>query len=139
MDKLVKPSPGPACAFSLRHRLASLGYAASGLILLVRREPNAQLHLVASLIVFTSGITFQVSVADWCWLTGAMAAVWMAEAFNTAIEVLCDRASQGSGRWRGFDHRHGRSHRRPAGFPAACGKAPCMKGASRLCLLKSGL
>lgn len=90
----MKPSPGPrsaARAFSLRHRLASFGYAASGLILLVRREPNAQLHVLASLIVVASGIAFQVSTTDWCWLIGAMAAVWMAEAFNTAIEVLCDR------------------------------------------------
>lgn len=91
---MTSPSPelrSAASSFSLRNRLASFGYAANGLILLVRRETNAQIHLVATLVVIASGSILRVSVTDWCCLVGAMAAVWMAEAFNTAIEVLCDR------------------------------------------------
>lgn len=94
---MTSPSPELRSAdrgFCLRHRLASFGYAANGVILLVRREPNAQIHLAASLVVIASGAAFRVAVADWCWLIVAMAAVWMAEAFNTAIEVLCDRVCQ---------------------------------------------
>lgn len=32
---------------------------------------------------------------DWRWLVLAMAMVWLAEAFNTAIEELCDRIEPG--------------------------------------------
>lgn len=81
-------------AFGLRSRLNSFRYAASGLILLVRREPNARLHLAATLIVVASGAVCRLPGADWCRLIGAMAGVWMAEAFNTALEVLCDRVCQ---------------------------------------------
>jgi diacylglycerol kinase (ATP) len=92
---LPSPRLRPATrTFSLRNRLASFRYAASGLILLVRREPNARIHLAATLIIMATGTALRVSVADWCWLVGAMAGVWMAEAFNTAIEVLCDRVCQ---------------------------------------------
>jgi diacylglycerol kinase (ATP) len=83
-----------AALFSLRNRLASFGYAANGLTLLVRREANARIHLAASLIVLVSAIALQVPLADWGRLVLAMAGVWMAEAFNTAIEVLCDRVCE---------------------------------------------
>ncbi len=33
----------------------------------------------------------RLSLAEWCWLVLAIALVWLAEAFNTAIEDICDR------------------------------------------------
>jgi diacylglycerol kinase (ATP) len=36
-----------------------------------------------------------MSAGEWRWLFLAMALVWLAEAFNTAIEKLCDRIEPG--------------------------------------------
>ncbi|MFC0683126.1 diacylglycerol kinase family protein [Novosphingobium clariflavum] len=78
-------------SFSLRARLASLGYAWRGLYLMGAREHNAWVHLAASIAVVGGGLVLNVSARDWCALLLAMALVWLAEAFNTAIEALCDR------------------------------------------------
>lgn len=77
--------------FSLRNRIKSFAYAGAGICRLVRREHNARVHLATSLGVVVAGIMLHIATADWRWLVLAMAMVWMAEAFNTAIEVLCDR------------------------------------------------
>lgn len=85
--------PVPAPRFSLRARLGSFVFAARGLRHMVRREHNARLHLAASLAVVGAGVTLRVSAEDWRWLVLAIAMVWLAEAFNTAIETLCDRVN----------------------------------------------
>lgn len=78
-----------------RERLRSFGFALGGLGLLVRQEANARIHLAASLAVVAAGWAVQLGWSDWRWIVVAMAMVWMAEAFNTAIENLCDRLSPG--------------------------------------------
>lgn len=77
--------------FSVTARLRSFVFAWRGLRRLVREEHNARLHLAAALAVVGAGLFLRVSVADWRWLVLAIALVWLAEAFNTAIENLCDR------------------------------------------------
>ncbi len=59
--------------------------------MLLRDEPHAKIHLLATVIVITLGITLHVSKNDWLWLTVAITSVWTAEAFNAAIERLADR------------------------------------------------
>ena len=59
---------------------------------LVRTQLNARLHLVATVLVVAAGGVLRVSTQEWCWLFAAMGAVWMAEAFNTALELLADAA-----------------------------------------------
>lgn len=81
--------------FSLRARLTSLGFAWRGLCLMGVREHNAWVHLAASIGVVGGGLGLNVSARDWCALLLAMALVWLAEAFNTAIETLCDRGEPG--------------------------------------------
>lgn len=76
--------------FSLYSRLLSFRYAGDGLRLLVQREHNAWIHAAATLLVICSGFALHITVADWRWLVCAIVLVWMAEAFNTAIECLCD-------------------------------------------------
>jgi diacylglycerol kinase (ATP) len=46
-------------------------------------------------MVLAVGIGLHVRAAEWRWLTVAIALVWTAEAFNTALECLCDAASPG--------------------------------------------
>lgn len=66
------------------------GHALRGLALLVRGEANARLHLAASLAVVGLGAALPVEPGDWRWLILAIALVWSAEAFNTAVERVCD-------------------------------------------------
>ena len=79
--------------FSIKSRLRSFIFAARGIRWLVQDEHNAWLHLAASLAVIAVGLLLEISPADWRWLVLAIALVWMAESFNTAIEDLCDRIS----------------------------------------------
>jgi diacylglycerol kinase len=48
------------------------------------------LHAVAAIFAVTLGVGFRLSVDEWRWIVLAIGWVWMAEAFNTAIERLAD-------------------------------------------------
>ena len=63
--------------------------------MLVRTQPNARLHAAAAALVGVAGVILGVDAAGWCRLAAAVAAVWAAEAFNTAFELLCDVAHPG--------------------------------------------
>ncbi len=76
--------------FSITARLASFKYALRGIVYLVRQEHNMRIHLVASLVVIIAGIIRQISIQSWIAISIAITLVWMAEAFNTTIEMLCD-------------------------------------------------
>jgi diacylglycerol kinase (ATP) len=82
-------------AFSISDRLRSFRYAASGIAFMLQTQDNARLHLLATLVVVAAGWRLQMSAPDWGWLTVAIALVWVAEAFNTASEYLCDAVSPG--------------------------------------------
>ena len=71
-------------------RLRSFGCAVDGVVYLVRSQRNAWVHLVASMVVVAMGCALRLSVREWCWIVAAVAGVWVAEAMNTAVEVLCD-------------------------------------------------
>jgi diacylglycerol kinase (ATP) len=73
-------------------RVRSVRYAGRGISHLVRTQPNAWIHVVSTAAVLLLATGLRVSAADWCWLIAAMAAVWMAEALNTAVELLADAA-----------------------------------------------
>lgn len=71
-------------------RLNSLVHALQGMDRLVRTQPNARVHLLATLLVCAAGIFSDLSRTEWLWITVAIALVWSAEAFNTALEELAD-------------------------------------------------
>lgn len=64
-------------------------YAIHGVGFLVRTRA-ARLHLLATLAVCAAGATLGLDRAEWLWITLAIAGVWSAEAFNTALELLAD-------------------------------------------------
>jgi diacylglycerol kinase (ATP) len=70
--------------------LNSLACALQGVGHLVRTQPNARLHLLATGLVCAAGFHFGLSRAEWLWVTVAIVLVWSAEAFNTALEELAD-------------------------------------------------
>ena len=74
-------------------RIQSFKFAFRGLLSLVKTQPNARIHLLATVVVVTAGTLLRLSRTEWCWLVIAMMAVWIAEAFNTAIEQLADVVS----------------------------------------------
>lgn len=77
----------------LAKRLRSFDFAFKGIMILLR-EPNAQLHLLASILVICAGWFLDISRSDWLWVIVAMAIVWIAEGLNTALEYVCDKVSQ---------------------------------------------
>ena len=76
--------------FSLKARLGSFAYAFRGLRLLLTKEHNAWIHLLATVVVIALGIYFEITEFEWCSLIFAIGLVWTAEALNTAIEYLAD-------------------------------------------------
>lgn len=73
--------------------LQSFGYAFKGLAYAFRSQLNFKLHCVATALVVALGLYVQLSIAEWLWISLAIALVLAAELFNTAIEVLVDLVS----------------------------------------------
>jgi diacylglycerol kinase (ATP) len=75
--------------------LKSVHCAVAGIVLLLRTQRNARIHAAATVAVVGLGAYFPLSAGQWNWLVLAIALVWIAEALNTAIEVLSDALVQG--------------------------------------------
>ncbi len=56
----------------------------------MRTQRNAWVHVAVSSVVILAGWTLRLTAGEWCWLFVAMGAVWVAEALNTAVELLAD-------------------------------------------------
>ena len=80
-------------SFTLGARLRSFVYAARGLRALVATQHNAWIHLAATICVAFVGAGVGLTRLEWCALAAAVALVWIAEAFNTAVEAVCDLVS----------------------------------------------
>ncbi len=74
--------------------LHSFSCALNGLGYLLRVERNAKIHVMATVLVIALGLWLELTRGDWCWLVLAISGVGVAEAFNTALEVLADRVTQ---------------------------------------------
>lgn len=79
----------------LRRRAASFGHALRGVGAALRSEVHLQLHAVATVVVIGLGFYFKISPAEWALVALAVASVWAAELFNTAIETLTNLVSPG--------------------------------------------
>lgn len=77
----------------LNGRLRSFGHAFRGLRVLLQSQHNARIHALATVLVVAAGALCAISAAEWALVALAVAAVWTAEALNTAIEFLVDLAS----------------------------------------------
>jgi len=76
--------------FDARERVRSFGYAGRGVLVLVRSQHNAWIHLAFTVVVVGLGFGLGISALEWCAIAIAIGAVWAAEGFNTAIELLAD-------------------------------------------------
>lgn len=74
-------------------RIASFGYAFKGIATLIKTQPNAKFHLIATIGITIGGFAFGITAEQWIYLSLAMAIVWVAEGLNTAIEFVVDLVS----------------------------------------------
>jgi len=72
--------------------ISSFRNAFSGLWYALRTQRNAQIHLLATVLVILAGFWLGLGVEQWCLLILAIGMVWMAELSNTAIESAVDLA-----------------------------------------------
>lgn len=79
--------------FSFAKRGKSFVYAWRGIVSLVSNEHNAWIHCVAAVVTVTAGFAFGISRVEWIAVVICIAAVFAAEAFNTAVERLVDIVS----------------------------------------------
>lgn len=66
-------------------------HAVDGIIRLLY-EQNARIHLLATLFVLAMGLYLDINGSSWILIIIATGIVWVAEAFNTALEKVCDYA-----------------------------------------------
>jgi undecaprenol kinase/diacylglycerol kinase (ATP) len=74
--------------------LKRLGYAFSGIILLIRTERHFQIHTIAFALVIFIGSYFKISEMEWVALLLLSGFVLVAEAINSSIERLSDEITK---------------------------------------------
>jgi diacylglycerol kinase (ATP) len=74
----------------LDRRLRSFGYALKGIAWLVCSQPNAQIHLAATICAAATAWWLQITAGEWCAILIVTGLVWSAEAMNSALELLAD-------------------------------------------------
>lgn len=78
-----------------RKVLRSFRFAGQGIVDLFRYENNAKVHLLIAGLVVVAGIWLSLNRTEWAVILTLIGLVWAAEAFNTALEKLCDFVSPG--------------------------------------------
>ena len=76
--------------FSIGGRLRSFKYAANGLKILFSQEHNARIHAVAAVMAVSLAIILGFDRTGWVAVLISIAAVFMTESVNSAVERLCD-------------------------------------------------
>lgn len=76
-----------------RGRVRSFGHAFRGLAICLRTQANARIHALATVLVVALGFALKLVAWEWCAVVLAIAVVWAAECFNTAMESLVDLVS----------------------------------------------
>jgi len=79
--------------FSIVNRARSFKYAVRGMGIILKTQHNFWIQLVGAAIVAFLGFFLHVSPLEWCALILAVTAVFVAESFNTAIEIDIDLTS----------------------------------------------
>ncbi|MCH2021680.1 MAG: diacylglycerol kinase family protein [Saprospiraceae bacterium] len=77
----------------IKNRLLSFKWAITGMRKLFSNHANAQIHLLASIIVVLLAVYFRITVLESCILVLCIGLVLSMEALNSAIEILSDRVS----------------------------------------------
>ncbi|NCQ16546.1 diacylglycerol kinase family protein [Candidatus Falkowbacteria bacterium] len=68
----------------------SFGYAVKGLVKTFREEQNLQIQTLASLVVLSLGVYFEIEAGEWLVLILVICLVLVAEIANSAVERITD-------------------------------------------------
>lgn len=79
--------------FSLNNRIKSFKFAFNGIKTLLKNEHNSRIHLVFAILVIAFSFLFNITPIQWSLVIFAIAIVFAAEIFNSAIELICNRIS----------------------------------------------
>ncbi len=79
--------------FKVKERVTSFKFAFRGIYTLIKTQHNAWIHLLATMVVVFLGFYAGLSFGDWSLIVIAIVIVWLAEALNTAVELLADKVS----------------------------------------------
>ena len=77
----------------IARRISSFRFAWRGLTILLRTQPNARVHLLATVVVLLLAVMTNRTRRDVALLLLAVGLVWVAETLNTAIEFLTNLVS----------------------------------------------
>ena len=75
----------------LRRFFRGLSYASTGLLLAWREESNFKIEVVCAVLAVALGVFVGISAVEFALVAIAISIVLAAEAFNTALEELCDK------------------------------------------------
>ena len=78
----------------LKNRARAFKCAFIGIGRLFSQEAHAKIHLFAAVCVIAAGLIFKIERWEWCAVLLCIGGVFMAEAFNTAVEKLADRITR---------------------------------------------
>lgn len=76
--------------FSMRARLRSFRYAWQGIQEFLDTQHNAVVHLYLTVFAIMMAVFLSISNVEWVALFIVISLVWMAELFNSAIEMIMD-------------------------------------------------
>ena len=73
--------------------IAGFGYAFSGLWYALRTQRNARVHAAIALLAIILGVVLHISSIEFALVFVAITGVFIAEMFNTVLEICVDLAS----------------------------------------------
>ncbi|MDE7180455.1 MAG: diacylglycerol kinase family protein [Muribaculaceae bacterium] len=77
----------------LHRRRKAFGYAFAGIGRLIKGEAHARLHVVSAILAIAFGLWLGIDRWEWVAVIICIGGVFMAEAFNSAVERLADRVT----------------------------------------------
>ncbi len=86
------PAPEQSARGEFAKFIAGFGYAFAGLWYALRTQRNVRVHLAVAILVTLVGVLLRVSALEFALLYVAIAGVFIAEMFNTVIEICVDLA-----------------------------------------------
>lgn len=73
--------------------IRSFRYAASGILVCFKTQPNFRIHVLAATAAVIAGAGLQINRLQWSIITICISMVLLTELLNTAIEKICDHVN----------------------------------------------
>ncbi len=76
--------------FKLSDRIKSFKFALNGIVTLLKKEHNARIHALATIVVLIASLYFRLNEVELCLVIVCIGLVFITELINTAIENIAD-------------------------------------------------